>query len=237
MKPNLEKMICVVIMIYCIHFFSYSNDTHQESNDTKLLYQSVLPATLIISGSILSECDIKYQWQHKFPRTDTSIDDGLWTVPSVAMYLFDFYGYESENDWFDKSKYLGIAMCANYITINTLKYLVNETRPDSSNNYSFPSAHTSLAFVSATTLFHEYKDINPYIAYGGFLFAGATAYLRITNNKHFVSDVLAGAGIGILVTNMVYHFRPLANWRPFDNKDISMHCYCSGSSLEMVLHF
>jgi membrane-associated phospholipid phosphatase len=43
--------------------------------------------------------------------------------------------------------------------------------------------------------FQEYKDSN--LWYAGFVFATATAILRIANNKHYSSDVLAGAGITV----------------------------------------
>jgi len=39
------------------------------------------------------------------------------------------------------------------------------------------------------------------------------------NNKHWVSDVLVGTGIGILVTELVYHFEPLKSFNPFKKSD------------------
>ena len=41
----------------------------------------------------------------------------------------------------------------------------------------------------------------------------------MANNKHWFSDVLVGAGIGILVTELIYHFEPLKNWNPFINSE------------------
>ncbi len=63
-------------------------------------------------------------------------------------------------------------------------------------------------------MFNETKDYCLPLAYSGYLFSTATALLRITNNKHWISDVLAGAGIGILVINIVYYIEPLKNWDP-----------------------
>ena len=56
------------------------------------------------------------------------------------------------------------------------------------------------------------------LAYSGYLFATTTGVFRVLNNKHWVGDVLVGAGIGILVTDLVYRFEPLKNWNPFKNK-------------------
>jgi membrane-associated phospholipid phosphatase len=50
---------------------------------------------------------------------------------------------------------------------------------------------------NATLLFQEYKDSNLWYASSGFVFATATAILRIANNKHYSSDVLAGAGFTV----------------------------------------
>ena len=64
-------------------------------------------------------------------------------------------------------------------------------------------------------MYHEYKDSNQFTAYSGYVFAAATGALRMMNNRHYISDVLAGAGIGILTVNLVYRFEPLKNWHPF----------------------
>jgi len=59
--------------------------------------------------------------------------------------------------------------------------------------------------VNATVLYLEYRDDAPWLAWSGYLFASATGMLRIMNNAHWVSDVLAGAGTGILITHLVYY--------------------------------
>ena len=110
-------------------------------------------------------------------------------------------------------------MLANTIVIGSIKRISNEERPNG-GAHSFPSGHTSTAFVMATVLFHEFKDNKPALAYSGFAFATATGVLRVLNNAHWVSDVLVGAGIGIIITDLVYRFEPLKNWNPFKNKKI-----------------
>ena len=81
--------------------------------------------------------------------------------------------------------------------VKTMKHTFKEERPDGSNQFSFPSGHTATAFTNAAVIFYEYKDANIWYASSGFLFAATTGFLRIANNKHYTSDVLAGAGIGI----------------------------------------
>ena len=76
-----------------------------------------------------------------------------------------------------------------------------------------------MGFTNAAVLYQEFKDSYPILAYSGFAFATATGGFRVLNNKHYISDVLVGAGIGILVTELVYHFEPLKNFNPFNKSE------------------
>ena len=145
---------------------------------------------------------------------NTSIDDYLPFVPVAEMYIADMYGVKAKNHWFDQTKYLFISNLFTSIITHGLKRVTNKTRPDGSP-YSFPSGHTSFAFTNATVLYEEFEDSSPILAYSGYALAATTGAFRMINNKHWLSDVLVGAGIGILVTELVYHFEPLKNFNPF----------------------
>lgn len=72
---------------------------------------------------------------------------------------------------------------------------------------SFPSGHTTVAFAAATVFASEYKDkpIVPIIAYSVASLIGAS---RITENKHWTTDVFVGAAVGFLAGKQVvnnYH--------------------------------
>jgi len=91
-------------------------------------------------------------------------------------------------------------------------------------------------------MYHEYKDSNRLAAYSGYVFATATGALRMLNNRHYLSDVMTGAGIGILTTNLVYRFEPLKNWHPFGigaEKDISIipHIGSDFYGISLVIEF
>lgn len=83
------------------------------------------------------------------------------------------------------------------------------TRPDGSSRTSFPSGHTATAFMTATMLRHEYGHLSPWIGIGGYTVATGTGLMRMANNKHWLSDVLTGAGIGILSTEVGYYLGDL----------------------------
>jgi membrane-associated phospholipid phosphatase len=62
-------------------------------------------------------------------------------------------------------------------------------------NSAFPSGHTTVAFAAATVFAMEYKDrhLVPIIAYSAAALIGLS---RITENKHWITDVVAGAALG-----------------------------------------
>ena len=192
--------------------------------------QYIVPISLVATGIFINSSDGalgKENLQEKiitrFPDFQSNADDYLQWAPVVEIYLADLLGAEAKNNVFHQTKYLVISLVANSILTSGLKQITGQTRPNG-HDYSFPSGHTSHAFTSATVLYHEFKDTEKLLAYSGFLFAGATGVLRVLNNKHWVSDVLAGAGLGILVSHVVYQLEPLKNWDPFnlDSKSIGM---------------
>ncbi len=89
--------------------------------------------------------------------------------------------------------------------VNGIKYSAKEMRPDESTKNSWPSGHTATAFVGATILHKEYGlTRSPWYSIGGYTLATATGVMRVLNNRHWISDVLSGAGIGILSTELAY---------------------------------
>jgi membrane-associated phospholipid phosphatase len=66
---------------------------------------------------------------------------------------------------------------------------------------------------------HEFKGSTPVLAYSGYFFSTTTAAFRVINNRHWISDVLVGAGIGIITTELVYYFEPLKNFNPFKKNE------------------
>ena len=89
--------------------------------------------------------------------------------------------------------------------VNGIKYTAKELRPDYSTFNSWPSGHTATAFVGATILHKEYGVTrSPWYSIAGYSLATATGVMRVLNNRHWISDVLSGAGIGILSTELAY---------------------------------
>jgi membrane-associated phospholipid phosphatase len=89
-------------------------------------------------------------------------------------------------------------VAATYTT--ALKYTTRRERPDGSNNQSFPSGHTSNAFAWATIGAHYYGWK---LGVPGYAVASLIGISRMEKNVHYLSDVLAGAGLGYLSARSV----------------------------------
>ena len=109
----------------------------------------------------------------------TGIDDYTQFFGPAMVVGLKLGGYEGRSDW--------------------------EMRPDGTSANSWPSGHTATAFVGATLLHKEYGlTRSPWWSVAGYGVATATGVMRVLNNRHWVSDVMSGAGIGILSTELGY---------------------------------
>lgn len=180
--------------------------------------RQLLPISLITSGLLIESLNIKDIIQDAIPGTNNTVEDYLQYAPIAILYSSDLFKINHKNNVFNQSKYLIISELATDILTTSLKKITRVIRPNG-NLYSFPSGHTSQAFTGATVLYMELEDYNKPLALSGYLFSTTTGALRVTNNKHWISDVLVGAGLGIIITRLVYHFEPLKNWNPFKAKN------------------
>lgn len=126
-------------------------------------------------------------------------------APLVATWGLHAAGVEGQSSW--KRLAASNAISAMFMAglTNSLKYTVRERRPDGSSSNSFPSGHTATAFMAATILHKEYGQTqSPWYSVAGYSMATATAVGRVLNNRHWVTDVLVGAGVGIIATDLGY---------------------------------
>lgn len=142
------------------------------------------------------------------PHQELHLDNYLQYTPAVAVYALHLMGVKSKHNVGGQTVILATSgLIASLATFGG-KRISREWRPDSSDRHSFPSGHSSTAFATAELLRQEYKDVSPWYSIGGFVAATATAYLRVYNNKHWFGDVVAGAGVGILSTDLAYYLYP-----------------------------
>ncbi|MEJ2113656.1 MAG: phosphatase PAP2 family protein [Flavobacteriaceae bacterium] len=138
------------------------------------------------------------------PDFHNAIDDLTQYIPYVATYALDFAGIKSQHTTKRKLTTMATAIGLNLIVVQGMKYSIAEPRPDGSSNNSFPSGHTATAFMGAHIFHKEYKHRSPFYSIAGYTLATFTGVFRQLNNRHWISDVFAGAGIGIGVTELAY---------------------------------
>ena len=138
------------------------------------------------------------------PGFHYSYDDYLQYAPAALTLGLKACGYESRSGWgrmIVSDAFSAVIMAG---TVNGLKYSVGRLRPDGSRRNSFPSGHTATAFMTATMLHKEYGWRSPWFSIGGYTAAAVTGISRILNNRHWLSDVIAGGAIGIGSVHLGY---------------------------------
>lgn len=91
------------------------------------------------------------------------------------------------------------AYAVNFGTNYLAKVLIQRERPDGSNRHSHWSGHTSTSFVGASVVCAQNKKLCP-VAIG---LAGSVGLLRIGADKHWLSDVLVGAVVGMATGKLI----------------------------------
>jgi hypothetical protein len=207
----------------------------------------ILPVSMIAAGYFAAKMDpaldVNEQIRQKIwtqsPHQLQHIDNYLQFVPAVAVYGLNIAGVKGKNNFLDRSMiYIMSSMISN-AAVFSLKKVTHEQRPDYSDYYSFPSGHTAQAFVSAEFLYQEYKDVSPWYGVAGYAVATGVGVLRMYNNKHWLNDVVAGAGFGIASTRLSYWLYPKIKNMFSKNKPLQtmvMPSYNNGSYGFSLVH-
>lgn len=177
--------------------------------------QLIAPAALVGLGATGLFVNPVKEWNREISASFVGnkrkgFDDYVQYVPFAMPYVLKLCGVKSRHNYGEYTILLATSYLSMGIMVNTLKYTVKELRPDGSSRNSFPSGHTATAFMGAELLRAEFWDTSPWIGIAGYLVAGSVGYMRIWHNRHWMTDVLAGAGIGILSVRIAYWtFPPL----------------------------
>lgn len=173
----------------------------------------VLPSSMVFYGYssffIPKVRDWDLNLNSKLKKSKTySIDDFIIYTPLAADLGLTLAGYKSKHKYQDKIGLYFISTLINTSLVYPVKSISDRERPNSVDFKSFPSGHTSNAFVGAEFFWQEYNHKSKWLALSGYFVAGATGYFRLQNNEHWFSDVITGAGIGILSTKLSYWLYP-----------------------------
>lgn len=136
-------------------------------------------------------------------------DDYTQFVPMVSVIGLNLAGVESTHERWSlirrsASSYLLVSM-----VVYPIKLGLDVQRPDNTSWNSFPSGHTAWSFAGAELLRLEYGRTSVWIPITGYSIAALTGYMRMYNNRHWITDVLGGAAIGILCVDLAYWLNDL----------------------------
>lgn len=185
--------------------------------------KKVFPYKILLAPSVMIAYGVTGLKSHALKSWNEEIKDEVWTehahgrlhidnflpwAPVAAVYGLNLAGIKGKNNFKDRSIIFGMSTVIMTAAVFSVKKISHEMRPDGSDSYSFPSGHTASAFAAAEFMRQEYKGVSPWYGVAGYAAAAATGYLRLYNNKHWLSDVVAGAGVGILSTDLAYYLYP-----------------------------
>lgn len=175
----------------------------------------VMPLTLIGAGTLgfveplknarYEVRDYLNEWRGDHRVT---VDDYLQYVPLASIYGLSLLGAEAKHGYIDRTLEFATAYIALGAIVNSIKYTVREPRPDGSANNSFPSGHTATTFMGAELVRIEYGEDSPWYSVGAYTAAITVGALRVYNNRHWFTDIFAGAGVGILSARIGYWMLP-----------------------------
>jgi membrane-associated phospholipid phosphatase len=130
-------------------------------------------------------------------------DKILKWAPLFTICLLDAAGVKTKNSFRQHVFLIGTGKILVDAMVYPLKNTVHRQRPDHSpRRRSFPSSHTATSFLGAALLHQELKDTQQTLSYSGYFIATATGILRMYKNRHWLSDVIAGAAIGVVCGNL-----------------------------------
>jgi len=139
------------------------------------------------------------------PSYKNVMDDYIQFTPAWAALAMNMCGYKGRSSFKRLFFSSGFSYAFMGIFVNSIKYTAAEMRPDGSSANSFPSGHTATAFTSATILHKEYGlTKSPWFSVGAYGIATLTGIMRTLNNRHWISDILVGAGLGVISTDLGY---------------------------------
>ena len=166
-----------------------------------LLYGCLKPA---ITGIQNVDDNLRASVLRKYPTFNTHAADYLMWAPSVALYAMDAVHVKTKHS-FKEQLFLeagsliitgGAGLLMRKISGNMDVYTKHGTK--------FPSGHTANAFRGAEIFHQELKADHKFLSYAGYVVAAGVGTLRIINKDHLLTEVVAGAGLGILSTKLTY---------------------------------
>ena len=165
--------------------------------------QLIAPVSLFSLGVIARNTEFNHFVQKNttdYVKGKFKIDDYLQYAPIVSVFAMSNLGVPAKHSIKERMLIGATAYAITAVAVNGLKYTVRDLRP------------------GIEIFYQEYKDSDFLLASSGYVVASFVGIMRIRNNRHWASDVLAGAGIGILSAKAAYWLFPVTQKIFFGDK-------------------
>lgn len=218
----INKRILILILPFVFTFYSSVLAQYAPRltapGDEKYENYHLKPSALIIPGALLIYGGLKpvingipklddrimAHMQNYYPNFHTNAADYLMWVPSASVYAMDAFHVKTQHNF---KEHL-ILDAGSILVTGGMGYVMRKISQHievyNTHNTEFPSGHTANAFRGAEIVHQELKFSHPVLSYSGYLVATGVGLLRIYTKTHLLSEVLAGAGLGILSTKLTY---------------------------------
>lgn len=206
---TLLSLKCVAQKIETYNPCNSADSIHTNTAQRLQIIDFAIPAAMTAAGFALTYCDHKRHLNNGIQKITNGhklkIDDYAQYVPIPVSIVLGSLGVPTQYNILDRSL---MAFTSSFFMVGIsrcIKHYTWERRPNDSGTNSFPSGHTATAFTGAELIRLEYGGPAAIAAYS---FAAMVGFLRIYNNKHWINDVIGGAGIGILSARIGYWLLP-----------------------------
>ncbi len=139
---------------------------------------------------------IKKNYVKQNETGSTNLDTCLKWAPLAAFVASDLFLTEIKKELTQDILKAAVGELILKATVQPLKTIYKRRRPNGKSE-SFPSAHTATSFLGSELLRQKCKEEHFAVACAGFAASAGVAALRLYHNRHWFSDVVCGAIVGV----------------------------------------
>lgn len=195
--------------------------SHQTPDEQKPYYQPIVarPTLQTLRGSKLSlhlgligsagfleyyDPGIRQFRNKHFYKFRQRYDDYVQYLPATTVFIRKLINKKQRKTLKRTLLSYAISYAIMGLCVNSLKKITGVQRPDGSTFNSFPSGHAATAFMNARFMDREFRDANQWYTTGAYMAASSVGVGRMLNNRHWASDVVVGASMGVLAVEAGY---------------------------------
>jgi membrane-associated phospholipid phosphatase len=222
-------LACVVLLVSAVPAAADSHISRDVAHDARLYFTAPVRwderdwlhfgETLVLIGAAHQfDDDVRTHFAANLPSPLDGRDphSGRDAVPAAAIVVGTWAAafWVQSSDGYEEGREMLEAAGFSAITTTVVKYAAERGRPNETTDSnawrtggnSFPSLHAAAAFAIGTVLAESGSDNHRWLRrLLGYGVAGATAYVRLHDNVHWLSDTVAGAAIGLSTARFVLH--------------------------------